>query len=66
MGGVSSNALGDEAEKLEKASVIGKAVAEATCEVISEQKPEILKRAKAKLVSQGLSVEDAEIEPQIS
>lgn len=37
------------------------AIREATVEFLSENRAEILKRAKAKLVAQGIKIEDSEI-----
>ena len=41
--------------------VKAQAIKQATTEIIAENRDEILRRAKAKLVSLGMKVEDAEI-----
>jgi hypothetical protein len=41
------------------------AVRQAMCEVISEQRDEILTRARAKLTAMGVSIQDSDIEPTL-
>lgn len=53
-------------EKLKQQIMRAQAIRQATYEVLSEQKAEIIKRAKAKLVALGLKVEDAELGAQLS
>ena len=42
------------------------AVRQSMVEVMAEQRVEIVRRAKAKLVAMGVNVEEADLEPQIS
>jgi len=39
------------------------AIRQAMVEVMAEQQPEIIRRAKAKLVAMGVTIEDAEVVP---
>lgn len=47
-------------------SLKARAVRQAMTEIMREHQDEIIKRAVAKLVAQGVAVEDADVEPQIS
>lgn len=52
-------------EKLKVQVIRAQAVRQATLEVLNENRTEILKRAKAKLVAMGMAVEEGELDAQI-
>lgn len=53
-------------EKMQLHLFKARAVRQAMVEVIAEQRVEIVRRAKAKLVAMGVNVEEADLEPALS